>query len=367
MEDKIYIVIMNLFIYVVLLIMQILTPKMTRKNIYFGIRIPEEELNNEELKKIYKTYIIENILISIPSIALLSYWTYNSNSPIVVTLTIFIYIGILFLVYLHGNNKIKKLKEEKEWKGFKDEVVVDLKFSKNRASAASISSWWFLIPVGIALINLIVGLNISSNLPERIPTNWDFQGNITGYMDKNFFIWFMPLVQLGMAGTMFFVCKIIGWSKQEISAKNPKESVKRNIIFRRIWSIYILVTNIVLNILFTLASFYSFGIIGGSINIIMVLFFIFTGLIILSSIIISIKVGQGGSRLEFDEHYEERNRDDDRFWKLGNSIYYNPEDPALFIEKRFGVGWTVNVGRPLGIFLMIIPLIIIVFTLLLVS
>src|SRR5699024_10895274 len=112
---KIYIVIMNLFIYVVLLIMQILTPKMTRKNIYFGIRIPEEELNNEELKKIYIIYVIENILISIPSIALLSYWTYNSNSPIVVTLTIFIYIVILFLVYLHGNNKMKKLKEEKEW------------------------------------------------------------------------------------------------------------------------------------------------------------------------------------------------------------------------------------------------------------
>lgn len=195
--------------------------------------------------------VIENIFVSIPSIALLSYWTYKSNSPMVVTLTIFIYIGILFLVYLHGNYKTKKLKEEKEWKRPKDEVVVDLKFSKNRINASSISSWWFLVPVGIALINLIVGLKISSILPERLPTNWDFQGNITGYMDKKFFIWLMPLVQLGMAGTMFFVCKIIGWSKQEISFKNPEESVKRNIIFRRIWSIYILVTGIVLNILFT--------------------------------------------------------------------------------------------------------------------
>lgn len=311
--------------------------------------------------------VIENIFVSIPSIALLSYWTYKSNSPMVVTLTIFIYIGILFLVYLHGNYKTKKLKEEKEWKRPKDEVVVDLKFSKNRINASSISSWWFLVPVGIALINLIVGLKISSILPERLPTNWDFQGNITGYMDKKFFIWLMPLVQLGMAGTMFFVCKIIGWSKQEISFKNPEESVKRNIIFRRIWSIYILVTGIVLNILFTLASFYSFGIIGGSVNTIINLFFIFTALVILSSIIISIKVGQGGSRLNFDEKYEERNRDDDKLWKLGNTIYYNPEDPALFIEKRFGVGWTVNAGRPLGMFFMILLFIIIILTLILVS
>jgi uncharacterized membrane protein len=23
-------------------------------------------------------------------------------------------------------------------------------------------------------------------------------------------------------------------------------------------------------------------------------------------------------------------------------IYYNPDDPALMVEKRFGIGWTLN-------------------------
>ena len=89
---------MNLFIYGVLLISQILAPKITRKNIYFGVRIPEEEIYNAELRNIYKVYIIENILASIPSIVLLSYWTYKVSNPTIAVLTIFIYIGVLFLV-----------------------------------------------------------------------------------------------------------------------------------------------------------------------------------------------------------------------------------------------------------------------------
>jgi uncharacterized membrane protein len=34
----------------------------------------------------------------------------------------------------------------------------------------------------------------------------------------------------------------------------------------------------------------------------------------------------------------------DACWKLGQ-IYYNPNDPALMVEKRFGVGYTINFGN----------------------
>jgi uncharacterized membrane protein len=34
----------------------------------------------------------------------------------------------------------------------------------------------------------------------------------------------------------------------------------------------------------------------------------------------------------------------DECWKLGQ-LYYNPSDPALIVEKRFGVGYTINFGN----------------------
>ncbi|MDR1014860.1 MAG: DUF5808 domain-containing protein [Coriobacteriales bacterium] len=63
------------------------------------------------------------------------------------------------------------------------------------------------------------------------------------------------------------------------------------------------------------------------------------------------RVGQGGSRLRDGPTSGAAsppvnvNVDDDRYWKLGQ-FYVNPVDPALFVEKRFGIGYTCNFGRP---------------------
>ena len=35
---------------------------------------------------------------------------------------------------------------------------------------------------------------------------------------------------------------------------------------------------------------------------------------------------------------------EDTYWKWGQ-FYCNPSDPALFVEKRVGIGWTFNYGH----------------------
>lgn len=40
-------------------------------------------------------------------------------------------------------------------------------------------------------------------------------------------------------------------------------------------------------------------------------------------------------------------RDDDQHWR-GGLIYRNPDDPKLFVPKRFGIGLTVNFAHPLA-------------------
>jgi uncharacterized membrane protein len=40
--------------------------------------------------------------------------------------------------------------------------------------------------------------------------------------------------------------------------------------------------------------------------------------------------------------------DDDEHWK-GGVFYVNRDDPALMVPRRFGLGWTVNLGHPAGI------------------
>jgi uncharacterized membrane protein len=38
-------------------------------------------------------------------------------------------------------------------------------------------------------------------------------------------------------------------------------------------------------------------------------------------------------------------RDDERYWP-GGMFYYNPDDPDLFVPRRFGIGVGLNYGHP---------------------
>ena len=46
-------------------------------------------------------------------------------------------------------------------------------------------------------------------------------------------------------------------------------------------------------------------------------------------------------------------RDDDRYWLGGGFFYSNPDDPALFVINRWGIGITPNLAHPLAVRLAI--------------
>src|SRR6266436_5677846 len=56
-------------------------------------------------------------------------------------------------------------------------------------------------------------------------------------------------------------------------------------------------------------------------------------------------------------------RNDDRYW-YGGVFYNNPDDPAVFVPKRFGLGWTMNFGHPQAklvlIGMLLLPLVLLI-------
>jgi uncharacterized membrane protein len=58
------------------------------------------------------------------------------------------------------------------------------------------------------------------------------------------------------------------------------------------------------------------------------------------------RIGQGGSRLIAGSASgpPAGDRTPDRCWKWG-LFYFNPADPSIFVEKRFGIGYTLNFGN----------------------
>ncbi|HVU67847.1 MAG TPA: DUF5808 domain-containing protein [Ktedonobacteraceae bacterium] len=46
-------------------------------------------------------------------------------------------------------------------------------------------------------------------------------------------------------------------------------------------------------------------------------------------------------------------RDDERYWS-GGIFYHNPDDPDLFVPRRYGLGWTLNFGHPRSRFFLLL-------------
>jgi uncharacterized membrane protein len=69
------------------------------------------------------------------------------------------------------------------------------------------------------------------------------------------------------------------------------------------------------------------------------------------SLYISVRYGQGGSRLSANSYpltsAASGDHTPDDCWKLGQ-FYFNPDDAAVWVEKRAGVGYTLNFARPLS-------------------
>lgn len=69
-------------------------------------------------------------------------------------------------------------------------------------------------------------------------------------------------------------------------------------------------------------------------------------------IVVLARLGQEGSRLLAKEQESSStstlpigDRIPDRYWKLG-IFYFNRDDSAVLVEKRFGLGYSLNFARP---------------------
>ena len=61
-----------------------------------------------------------------------------------------------------------------------------------------------------------------------------------------------------------------------------------------------------------------------------------------------------------NENQEEAYKDDDRNWILG-MFYYNKKDPAFMIEKRAGLGYTINFANKFSLIVLFLIIIFIIF------
>ncbi|WIV17683.1 DUF5808 domain-containing protein [Paenibacillus polygoni] len=349
MPEIYFVLLITLFLPMVVLTSFI--PYFTRQTESFGITVSEEVFHSADLKRMRKRYAASNFIIqAILAVIALAMSVRNSDSANVSAMWIMIYVLLSivtqFLTMIYFHKTMKKYKAERLTDMIMPQVklTIDMNFRKQKLV---ISKKWYLIHAVLIIATFIFTLMNYDLFPDKIVTQYDFQGNPTTIKDKSIGTVFMPVVmQIMMTLLFMFINTVIYRSKQQVDTEHPEASLEKNRIFRLRNSVFNLFASLMIILLFSfmqLQMLYPVDpvILAAVCISVVVLILVGTG-------ILYVTTGQGGSRVKSPVAPSTKPpRDDDQNWKLG-MFYFNPQDPSLFVEKRMGYGWTINHARPLA-------------------
>lgn len=346
-----FILINIIIVYFILAVSFAIIPYVTKKDLLFGVSIPASANKDEEIILLKRNHRNKIILFSVLIAAINTYLTLGTNIKedtlnIIFAISLIITLIIYFVIYVISYREAKRIKNHKNWKVSKtSKIVIDTEFRKRKLS---INPLWFLLYVAILIITIIIPIIMYDKLPDKLPIHFNSAGVADKWRSKDTAIMIAPISQLFLLIVIYIVNKVIIKAKQDITGLAPERRIEQNMIFRYRMSLFTFFSGLGIELIMLLMQLSAVELISNSLFI-MILPLIITVTIIIGMVVVIISTGQSGWKIDDNKNEEDDiiTKDDDKYWKLG-SFYYNPNDPAIFIEKRYGIGWTCNFARPLS-------------------
>jgi uncharacterized membrane protein len=338
-----------------------ITPYINARMVLFGIFVPEEARDDKKVSQLRMRYVITVWLITIVMalIAVIVRQTINiEDSKLFLTLIALQIVMIPFLL-LRFRAAALRLKQEQNWQIKPNpKRVASLHFPRDKAT---INNVWYFIHLLIVVICLILAALQWDSIPQTLVTHYGIDGVADGFSEKSLVSVFqLNFVQLVILLVFIFANVSIRISKQSLDPSNPGQSLVKQLRFRKIMSLFLWGLSLIVVIFM--------GLIQGSIlyewssKVMITAAIALPIALIASTIILTVYLSRKNLIQETDPSHQE-----DNYWKAG-LFYYNPEDPALWVTKRSGLGWTTNFAHPLSwVFIVAILLIPIVSILISVS
>ncbi len=350
MSEKMIVFLISVFTIASMAVVQCFYPNFSSKNLVLGVVIPEELVDSEELKDFIRSYRFSTMVLAaillIPGYLLLSM---NTMWMGLIIVWLLVSIFLLFIPVIFYNRKITNWKKASGYRILVSKRVVDIGLSKDKTTYRKVPLWLYIFPLLVVVAGTVYILVNYDAFPSSIPMHYDYSGAVDSYMEKSLYIVLTPtLTNALMLGILFFSNLMLLKSKQKLDSEAPDESLDRLLKARRIWTMALAAITMVLvscmQLIMTWSMLGNWKNLGGM----QILLYILPVVILIIITVLGFRVGNIGEKLQRSQYKLSKLEDDDRHWYFGGSIYYNPEDPAVIVPKRIGIGSTVNAATTIG-------------------
>lgn len=355
-------VLISTIIITFLCVIQISVPFLVKRTVVFGVTIPDQYIEQEELLKYKKQYASILTLLSVITILGFVFWTFTNAQldETIILIGVVIAFAIIFVslsLYFYYHGKIKRLKRDQRWlENLKQVNVTDLSVRNDD----EMLPWYvYLLPMVITIGLLGYVMMNYDLLPNQIPTHWGVNGPDAWTEKTPFAAMQLSLTLFTMQILFLGIHVATKNSGIKLSATNFNSSRNRQLKLRKSSSWFLFFVLLLVTMLMSYLQLTTLHPELASNSLMLVVPFIFLIVVLGSSLIFALKVGRSDKvHVEVVEG-EIANIDDDQYWK-GGIFYFNSNDPSIFVEKRFGIGWTLNFANPLGYLIVLVPLLLII-------
>ena len=328
------------------------TPLLMPATECFTVSVPHGSRSQEPLNGLMRTYMLQIgaicvlCLLAWPLTFAIAKIDLNAQAgvwqfTVLMTVTLLVPLFASFVLMLHFRRRVQALKRERGWHASHPQAAA---FVGPEDFPQPLSLTWNLSYLLLIAGMVIFALANYEAFPEQIPMSINFDGSVTAYEPKSVITVLFPALLTTFMGIVFTGTHWgIKESKKPVDPEAPASSALAYAHFARVQSIVQLVGGLGISAL-TGISFYasSLGMLPMSSCVLIVL--VGTLAYVAVVMILSLALGQSGARIAAEVPGSGMGADDDAHWLLG-SIYFNPQDPSIFVPKRFGIGWTTNAGR----------------------
>ena len=309
-----------------------------KKNMFMAVTLPYDVLESDFIKEVQKEYksmcnkvYLLMLLTAIPCV--FPFWIFKNTTVYIFYLMLwcmgFAYYGIIPFKLM--NRKIKAEKAKNGWfVGEKKVVYCDTKTTLLKNSMP-ISNKYFLIPILIGIIPLIL--------------------SIKNFSSENIAFLIVAILNLGLVILLFYIAKVFNKNKLKTYSTDSEINFILNKTEKQMFSIYFLINAIVESLIVLVFYLMFFEYIDLKfLNVIVFSTLLLSSIVALGFIYIKKKIN------DLDEELSSKNKDseiivdDDDYW-IDGIYYYNPNDSSKMVSSRFGYSMTYNLATKHGYFM----------------
>ncbi|MEV0398461.1 DUF5808 domain-containing protein [Actinoallomurus sp. NPDC050550] len=327
-----------------------LIPSLVPPTLPFGVRVPLDRAHAPVIdawRRRYRVGTAGATAAAAVAVVLL-------RAPLAGPIAVGALLAVGLVLYLAAHRAIREAKTSEGWfAGRRQVTVVDTSL---RTDPERYPWRWAVPSLLLAAATPVIGIVEYPRMPHRLPTHVTMSGHPDHFADKSIGTVFAPVVTQVLVTALVAV---LAWavlrSRARLDAEDP-QAATRHRRFVSAMARAMLVMGACLNLTFLLVALPIWHLVEAA-PVVAVGVPTATALGVAVMLAVVVRTGQGGSRLRLGpartglpgagRRPAPVNQDDDRFYRWG-LVYYNRDDPALFVPKRFGVGWTLNMARPLS-------------------